>query len=281
MKKALPTEQIAHKEPVNQKKDFPPHLGRKVVLDYLTEGKLDRGYKEGNIPTVSLQRAKTLLLEAGYTELALSSVYFGTHTDLKESKRWPQSPTEKFSVTFHGPSQYNLQQDITYDGVEALKYLVAYFGPDMPAEKDELRGYVLGQIAELEEIKKELHKAGKDWISLDKWIFTRDGEVRFWLNPWHQRENNFGYFTLDELRAWLNDDPNNPITKREEPQQRKRRRRPLVKYKGKTETPYQTELRQQLWKYSRGKTKDLRMLKILLMGCPFPDLVKRYSKKIK
>lgn len=279
MKKRLQRENDQN-EVVANNHDYPPHLGRLAVLKYLEDGQLDRypSYKEGNIPIVSLQTAKTLLLQAGYTELALSSVYFGTHTDLRESQRWPQSASEKISVTIYGPSDYSLKTGATYDGVEALKFIVSNFEPDMPAAQDSLRAFVLSQIKELEVIKQKLAHAGKDQISLSKWIFTREVDVKFWLNPWDQTSNNFGYFTIDELKAWLVDSPN-PITKQKKEEKRELKKA-AVNEGGVMVPRYKVELRQAMQRYSQGKTKDLRMLKILLLGCPFNDLVEQFSKKL-
>ena len=54
-------------------------------------------------------------------------------------------------------------------------------------------------------IERELREAGKEWFALSpRWKSTPDGEdVHFWLNPMRQDDHNSGWFTVDELRQWV------------------------------------------------------------------------------
>lgn len=52
-------------------------------------------------------------------------------------------------------------------------------------------------------IEKELRAAGKSWYGLKPaWADEKKTVVRFFLNPVDQHINNFGWFTVDELRLW-------------------------------------------------------------------------------
>lgn len=80
-------------------------------------------------------------------------------------------------------------------------------------EADAMREADLDRIkllkaAENTGIKELLSKAGKKWFALSpRWTFDRlkdktEYPVIFWLNPMDQKNDNFGYFTVEELKAW-------------------------------------------------------------------------------
>lgn len=65
-------------------------------------------------------------------------------------------------------------------------------------------------------IEEELKKVGKRWLALSpKWAkqirSTKDGEIKttfpviYWLNPWDQDSNNYGYYTVEDLKLWAQD----------------------------------------------------------------------------
>jgi len=56
-----------------------------------------------------------------------------------------------------------------------------------------------------EETKTALTERGMTWHSLERWQWM-EGEVRFWVNPIDQHRYATGWFTLDDLIAWLTDD---------------------------------------------------------------------------
>lgn len=56
----------------------------------------------------------------------------------------------------------------------------------------------------LDEIKSALHDQGKEWLSLERWQWM-DGGIKFWLNPTDQDLYHSGWFTIDELLAWVYD----------------------------------------------------------------------------
>lgn len=64
-------------------------------------------------------------------------------------------------------------------------------------------------------IKEKLKAARKIWFSLDTIKnFPPDHKkpgLRVWLNPFDQKKYNYGWFTLEELEAWANDQ--GPIVK--------------------------------------------------------------------
>ncbi|MBP7842630.1 hypothetical protein KA017_01360 [Candidatus Woesebacteria bacterium] len=249
-----------------------PLIQRQEVLNYLVDGKNGgSGYKEGNIPIVSENELRTLLLKAGYTELALSRCFFGVHSDVKKSKRYPQDQNERILFTLHSKNRYNMPINITRDAVNEIFTLVHSFKPDLPEGKDSLRERVLSELAELDELKKQLQQSGKDFLSLSKWAFTLDGKIIFWLNPIQQQKYSFGWYSLDDLKGWLNDDPNCKVIRKDSENERPK------KYK---RFNFKAEYKKSLRRFLGPGRENKRMMNILLLGCPFPDIVQRYSHKV-
>lgn len=61
----------------------------------------------------------------------------------------------------------------------------------------------LQKSAEKTGIKKILEKVGKKYFALSpRWKDNNKKEVIFWLNPYHQDVDNFGWFTVDDLKDW-------------------------------------------------------------------------------
>ena len=254
-----------------------PLIPKGDVLKFLLEGKWGGiGYKEGDIKIVGVTELRTILLQAGYTEIALSRAFFGSHTDLTPSKRFPQRQDERFTFSIHTENSYGLNVNGRYDGVKAILYIVSNFGPDLPEGKDDLREEVLQQLAELVEVKRELKENGKDFISLSRWAHTLGGEIIFWLNPMQQNIHNSGWFTLDDLKKWAKDDKSSPVFKNG-----RGRRRQKSNNRGNNRFNFKKEYRDALRKHSGRGRRNRRLLKISLIGCPFPDLVKKYAKEIK
>ncbi|MHB8483794.1 MAG: hypothetical protein ACYDBV_13870 [Nitrospiria bacterium] len=53
-------------------------------------------------------------------------------------------------------------------------------------------------------IEELLKAAGKKSFSLrPDWIDRSEGTIRFWLNPYDQQKDNWGWFTLEELKLWV------------------------------------------------------------------------------
>lgn len=76
-------------------------------------------------------------------------------------------------------------------------------------------------------IEAELRAAGKRWFALSpKWARDFGGKretahpVIYWLNPQEQDANNFGWFTVEQLREWAAG--RGPIPKTQEPRARRR-----------------------------------------------------------
>lgn len=73
-------------------------------------------------------------------------------------------------------------------------------------------------------LKAKLKAAGKKYFALSpRWAknikSTNDGKLQttypvvFWLNPYEQRKNNFGYYTVEQLLEWVDGKGPIPITK--------------------------------------------------------------------
>jgi hypothetical protein len=65
------------------------------------------------------------------------------------------------------------------------------------------QGLALPELLRLfEETKVALQDQHKEWRSLERWQWM-DGEIRFWLNPTDQENYRSGWFSIDDLIAWL------------------------------------------------------------------------------
>lgn len=83
----------------------------------------------------------------------------------------------------------------------------------------------LAKAAEATGIAKKLEKAGKRYYELSpKWIegFNPQNKnpkskhpVIFWLNPMDQQDNNYGWFTVEELELWSKDQGPIPMTEKQ------------------------------------------------------------------
>lgn len=65
-------------------------------------------------------------------------------------------------------------------------------------------------LSVFEETREALSNRGHRWHSLERWQWI-DGEVRFWLNPVDSSRYLVGWFTIDDLIAWL--DEQGPIVR--------------------------------------------------------------------
>ena len=66
-------------------------------------------------------------------------------------------------------------------------------------------GLALPELLRLfEEVKLTLQDQGKQWYSLERWQWM-DGGIKFWLNPNDQDIYHSGWFTIDDLIAWVHD----------------------------------------------------------------------------
>lgn len=82
--------------------------------------------------------------------------------------------------------------------------------------------YELERDAKKTGIENRLRKAGKGWHALSPGRLlksTKRGEVKskynvmFWLNPMDQQQNNYGWFTVEQLDQWAKDE--GPIIKKD------------------------------------------------------------------
>jgi hypothetical protein len=61
----------------------------------------------------------------------------------------------------------------------------------------------LQKASEATGIHEHLREHGKQWFSLRAdWADKEETSLRFWLNPFDQENNNFGWFTVEELKQW-------------------------------------------------------------------------------
>lgn len=88
-----------------------------------------------------------------------------------------------------------------------LKFCIASRLPEETVNKirdDDLDYIALQKAVEKTKIEKRLKKAGKKWFALSpRWKDEEKKEVIFWLNPYYQNKDNFGWFTVDDLEDWI------------------------------------------------------------------------------
>ena len=60
-----------------------------------------------------------------------------------------------------------------------------------------------GLAAKLKAAKKEYYALQPHWAASIKSLSPTAYSVAFWLNPVDQKNNNFGYFTVEELEQWI------------------------------------------------------------------------------
>jgi len=66
-------------------------------------------------------------------------------------------------------------------------------------------GLTLSELLRLlEAVKATLRDQSKEWHSLERWQWI-DGQIRFWLNPIDQTHYRMGWFGIDDLIAWTED----------------------------------------------------------------------------
>jgi hypothetical protein len=82
--------------------------------------------------------------------------------------------------------------------------------------------YLLQKEFKATRIEELLLKAGKKFLSLRP-RRQPDGGLQFWLNPYDQDKTNFGWFTLDDLKAWAEDKGPIPMTPEQEAKRKQAR----------------------------------------------------------
>ncbi|MBU1084826.1 hypothetical protein KKB06_00595 [Patescibacteria group bacterium] len=177
-------------------KDSGLDIKKGLLLDYLTEGKND---------FVSLFEARYLALEAGYTDLALLMNRMGC-LKLHGDTQFYITPRTMISVE----NKYGLPEG-SYDEVSVALHVVNNHQPDLPEDQDMLQGILLKKINDFSVLKEKLEKDGMLWTSFGHYEIKPDGSVFFLLNPAGSVENEFGWYTLAGLKAWLNE-KSGPIT---------------------------------------------------------------------
>lgn len=95
------------------------------------------------------------------------------------------------------------------EGLIANAGLVIVVASAVPVEarevmrKSDLSYLDLEDAVKATNIRKILKEAEKDYYALSpRWKDEEAGEVIYWLNPMDQRNNNFGWFTLQDLLDW-------------------------------------------------------------------------------
>lgn len=70
-------------------------------------------------------------------------------------------------------------------------------------QKRRTKGLTLPELLRLfEETKAVLAEHHREWRSLERWQWM-DGEIKFWLNPVDQESYRAGWYSIDDLIAWV------------------------------------------------------------------------------
>lgn len=171
----------------------------------------------------------------------------------------------KITAHVSAPNRYGIEPNY-YDGVEAAKWLVLMSEPDFPPGEDELQKRVLGEISRVLDIKERLREKGYMWSALgESWQMRLDGTLIFLYNP-NRPDHESGWYTLQELEAWVDGSPDNPVLKENQPPKDRQ------SYKG----YFEKELKA-LFEDPEG---NKRLIQIALIKCPFKDLVDQYISLI-
>ena len=97
------------------------------------------------------------------------------------------APSEAFK---NGGLKFCIKSRLPEETIQAIK-------------DDDLDYIALQKAAEKTGIKKILENAGKKYFALSpRWKDDDKKEVIFWLNPYHQDIDNFGWFTVEDLKDW-------------------------------------------------------------------------------
>ena len=82
-------------------------------------------------------------------------------------------------------------------------YVLAWYNADKDWHKVRKEVEAMG-------IEDLLKKAGRRYFALSP-RRQEDGSIKFWLNPMEQDKNNFGWYTLEDLKLWALDEGPIPI----------------------------------------------------------------------
>ena len=97
------------------------------------------------------------------------------------------APSEAFK---NGGLKFCIKSRLPEETIQAIK-------------DDDLDYIALQEAAEKTGIKKILEKAKCRYYALSpRWKDDDKKEVIFWLNPMEQDKNNFGWFTVEDLKDW-------------------------------------------------------------------------------
>lgn len=78
------------------------------------------------------------------------------------------------------------------------------------------------KAAEKTKIKKKLQKAGKTFYALSpRWVDDTETEIKFWLNPMEQKDNNSMWCNLQDLKDWIKEKGPIPIRKEKDKEDKK------------------------------------------------------------
>lgn len=172
-----------------------------VVNGYSHDGKIN--LDNHNLGRGSYNREKLLT--------AWDSKSFGVSATLPEER-------EAIRKVYEAMQNGNMAVWLGGGGVFQNAGLVLAIVDQIPADKTQMlhdadiESEKLTQAAEATGIHEKLKAAGKRYFALSpKWMqgFNPQNKnpkskhpVMFWLNPMNQHENNYGWFTVEELELW-------------------------------------------------------------------------------
>lgn len=109
------------------------------------------------------------------------------------------APSEVFK---NGGLKFCIKSKMPQDTIQSIK-------------EADLDYITLQKAVEKTKIKEILKKAGKEYFALSpRWKDGNKKEIIFWLNPYHQDKDNYGWFTVADLKDWANNKGKIPMNNR-------------------------------------------------------------------
>ena len=233
------------------------------ILNYLKVGE-EATISGENCRAVLESTLRELLLAAGYTEFALACLGWNKFGRIIKPAT-DDMDIGKSDLTFavHGPNIYGLGEG-EFNTIETVKNLVESKGPD--CENDELAARVLGNLQKMSFLQKQEREQQLGFVSFGcSWRFHIDGSMTFLLNP-IRGIYRLGWYSIEEIEALLAGDQGCLILSKND-----------QIYDLSPDLPSKKIYECELKKLSKASPPDLRLIRIALMKCPFPDLVQQYS----
>ncbi|MFH2022322.1 MAG: hypothetical protein ABIJ33_03535 [Patescibacteria group bacterium] len=216
---------------------------------------------------INVNTVRLMALRAGYPELA---VFLG-----RGQKFWVLDTKRPATLMVRAPNRVTGY----YAGeVEALKFTreaIGRLSPDLAGENDPLQHSLLEQLNTIFGLVWDLQRKNmltQPFMENFDWDTTWDGQIAVWIVPQDCNTYNPGWYTATDLKLWLESDTNAKVlkAKRIDPDQ-----------KDWSDEACQARYRDQLERlWDPQDDTKLRLLRLALMRCHFPNLVNEFQARL-